>query len=134
MLAALQRLLREKGDLNRDLLKACPYTPSAQTYRHDFGSLVAAYELIGYDAGKRWRAKPPPTDAEILSTLRLVFEERGYLNPTIIEADPRTPGVTMIRKRFGSLRRAYELAGLPHTDHVLRSSAQRRRNAKNSKP
>jgi hypothetical protein len=48
LLDNLQTLLDFKGRLSLNLIKTSPATPSPSTYRHRFGSLRRAYELIGY--------------------------------------------------------------------------------------
>jgi DNA invertase Pin-like site-specific DNA recombinase len=48
LLDSLQTLLASKGRLSHILIKNSPSTPSPSTYRHRFGSMRRAYELIGY--------------------------------------------------------------------------------------
>lgn len=48
LLDNLQALLESKGRLSLNLIKNSPAIPSPSTYRHRFGSLRRAYELIGY--------------------------------------------------------------------------------------
>lgn len=48
VLASLRVLLASKGRLSLALIKNSPDLPSPSTYRHRFGSLRRAYELIGY--------------------------------------------------------------------------------------
>ncbi len=48
LLDALSLLLKEQGRLNCATISASPATPSPSTYRKAFGSLSAAYRLIGY--------------------------------------------------------------------------------------
>jgi DNA invertase Pin-like site-specific DNA recombinase len=48
MLDGLRRLLKEKGEISRDLIDKAPYIPSGTTYLYHFGSLRRCYELIGY--------------------------------------------------------------------------------------
>ena len=48
MLDALRVLLARYGKLSGGLMDASPETASQSTYRHHFGSLKRAYELVGY--------------------------------------------------------------------------------------
>jgi len=48
LLASLRALLAREGRLSLHLIKNSPEMPSPSTYRHRFGSLRRAYELIGY--------------------------------------------------------------------------------------
>lgn len=49
MLARLMALLRKRKKLSQAIIKAAEDLPSPATYHNRFGSLKAAYELIGYD-------------------------------------------------------------------------------------
>jgi DNA invertase Pin-like site-specific DNA recombinase len=48
LLASLRTLLASQGRLSLRLIKKSSDTPSPSTYRHRFGSVRRAYELIGY--------------------------------------------------------------------------------------
>jgi DNA invertase Pin-like site-specific DNA recombinase len=48
LLGGLKDLLAFAGRLSLSLIKSSPEVPSPSTYRHRFGSLRRAYELIGY--------------------------------------------------------------------------------------
>jgi DNA invertase Pin-like site-specific DNA recombinase len=48
LLDSLRALFRREGRLSLQLVKDSPCVPSPSTYRHRFGSLRRAYELIGY--------------------------------------------------------------------------------------
>ncbi len=48
LLGSLKDLLASKGRLSLNLIRNSPTVPSPSTYRHRFGSLRRAYELIGY--------------------------------------------------------------------------------------
>ena len=53
LLDALALLFREQGRLNCPIISASPSTPSPSTYHNAFGSLSAAYQLIGYTHPRR---------------------------------------------------------------------------------
>ena len=48
MLVLLRKLHAQKGTLSGIIINACEEVPSASAYAHRFGSLVRAYELIGF--------------------------------------------------------------------------------------
>ena len=48
MLEALRRLLKRRGRLSQDIINDARNMPSAEAYRHHFGSLNETYKLIGY--------------------------------------------------------------------------------------
>lgn len=56
LLDELRRLLATRGKLTSSLIEASEITRAPNTYIRRFGSLVAAYALIGYDVSKRQRA------------------------------------------------------------------------------
>lgn len=121
MLKALKRLLREKGELNYDLIGSCAYTPSGATYARYFGTLGHACELIGYkpDLMPRHHRSVSPkdiSDEQILGRLREIYGEYGHINAGLVKMDRNLPTLKEIRTRFGSLMGAYLKAGLESAD------------------
>lgn len=57
------------------------------------------------------------SDAQLLEGLRGLLHKHGRLNSTIITNSPEAASVTGYVKRFGSLSRAFELAGYGRSDH-----------------
>lgn len=55
MLDSLAALWREKGRLNVATIVAAPHLPHAATYHIRFGSLINAYDRIGYDPGRNYQ-------------------------------------------------------------------------------
>ncbi|MGX5804931.1 recombinase family protein [Bradyrhizobium sp. Arg314] len=55
LLADLTKLLKERGKLSSPIIDAAPGCHSASIYGHRFGSMKAAYQLIGYDASANFR-------------------------------------------------------------------------------
>ena len=79
MLSRLKDLLNLQGRLSGILVDECEVMPSSAAYRYRFGSLVRAYELVGYDSGidyryveinRHLRETHPTIVAEIISQLR----------------------------------------------------------------
>lgn len=58
------------------------------------------------------------SDAEMLTGLQQLLQERGYLSGLIIDETERLPSSSAYQHRFGSLLRAYELIGFtPDRDY-----------------
>ncbi len=64
-----------------------------------------AAQRIIHDRTKRF------TDEELLNRLRALFAEKGWLSGLIIDETEDMPSSSVIRRRFGSLVRAYRLVG-----------------------
>ncbi|HEY8618251.1 recombinase family protein [Phenylobacterium sp.] len=128
LLDILRELWRREGHLSDALIDGNPDTPHSATYRQRFGSLAAAYELVGFRPARRWRAggDRPATDDELLDRLRRLQREHGRVTAKLIAASPLTPSPEVYAARFGSLRQAYGRAGLPHDLFNLLSAGHRR--------
>jgi DNA invertase Pin-like site-specific DNA recombinase len=70
----------------------------------------AAQRLLTERRGKRPIASRL-SNSNILGKLARLFQEKGYLTTEMINAAEGLPHSTLYRKRFGSLRQAYELVG-----------------------
>lgn len=120
MLEGLRRLLARRGRLSSYLIEAAPDLLNCHSYRSRFGSIKAAYGLIGYDyRAHLLRNTPrtlPKTPDEILEGLRRLSREQQRLGRRLIYEDRRLPSVNYIRKTFGSLKAAYRAAGLDPED------------------
>jgi len=55
LLADLTKLLKQRGRLSSPSIDAAPSCHSASIYAHRFGSMNAAYQLIGYDGSANYR-------------------------------------------------------------------------------
>jgi DNA invertase Pin-like site-specific DNA recombinase len=91
MLARLKNLWGREQRLSGILVDECEQMPSSSAYRHRFGSLLKAYELVGYDPGidyrfieinKRIREHHPEIVAEIVEQLRAL--------PATVEEIPKS--------------------------------------------
>jgi DNA invertase Pin-like site-specific DNA recombinase len=128
MLSALRRLLKRAGHLSRRIIDVSSEIQSAGAYENRFGSLARAYQLIGYKRGKlRMERRVRPTrhsiyfsNDEMLAALRTLLRERGTLTTSIIEESASVPCGTAYCKRFGSIRKAYELIGFVPTQFAKR--------------
>ena len=91
MLERLKRLMRSQGRLSGFIIDEADGLPSSAAYRTRFGSLLRAYELIGYtperdyrflEINRRLREKHP----EVLADVVRQIEEHGGA----VEVDPKT--------------------------------------------
>jgi DNA invertase Pin-like site-specific DNA recombinase len=121
-LEPLRNLLRERGFLTTKLIGESAGVPSANSYLRWFGSIRRAYDLIGYTGyrklpdGRVRRSSTNThtlTNEQILDLLRGVLKARGYLNKSIIDGSIGMPCSATLRRRFGSVARAYGLVGFP---------------------
>ncbi len=125
MLDALRRLLAEQGRLSANLLLNCPYTPSPTTYALRFGSLPDAYAQIGYlpdrpsPSKKRRSSGKTPSAETAIRGLKALYEREGYINRSLICCDPALPSAGWYRTTFGSVEKAYALAGLGERPHAF---------------
>lgn len=79
LLVKLRGLLQQKGVLSGFIIDECETMPSSGAYRHRFGSLLRAYQLIGYDPerdyryieiNRRLRAAHPQFVADVISGIQ----------------------------------------------------------------
>jgi hypothetical protein len=114
MLLSLSRLLKKVGHLSSEIIERSKLVPSAATFRHHFGSLERVYELLGYRKRYCSRADGRPwIDDEILGQMRLVYARHGYISTRLVRDDPKLPSLGVLVRRFGSVRKAFEKAGIP---------------------
>ncbi|MGT2465182.1 recombinase family protein [Mesorhizobium atlanticum] len=127
MVKRLRRLFREKNNLTSAIIDNCPYTPCAQTYIEHFGNLRAAFAMVGFQSpravAKRGRTY---TDEELLNGIRRLHAKFGFITIALINADRELPVCRVFAERFGSLIKAYELAGFPTTRKGTVAAARRR--------
>jgi hypothetical protein len=107
LLQELRSLLVAKGKLSVKIIDESVGLPSARTFSFRFGGLRHACDLIGYDLRKSGRK----SDEEMLQHLRSLLASHGRLSIPIIDAPPRLVSSYKLRRRFGTLGRAYELIG-----------------------
>ncbi|MGX9143490.1 recombinase family protein [Mesorhizobium sp. 128a] len=127
MIDRLARLLREKGKLSSAIIDRCQYTPCCRTYAEHFGGLRGAYATVGYQC--RWRVPRRGrkySDDELLDGIRRLHAAIGHVTIALIEADPELPPHQVFAERFGSMVKAYGLAGFPTTKREAISAAQKR--------
>ncbi len=133
MLQELRRILRRHGYLSECLIRESFRCPKPATYIQRFGSLMRAYELVGYTSpayrGCTLRGAPWE-DNELLDGLRRIWDENGYVTGALINADPALPSTTFIARRFGSLMLAYGRAGFPLARRDIQAASSARRIAR----
>lgn len=78
MLEKLRGVLQQRGRISGILIDECDDMPSSAAFRHRFGSLVAAYSLIGYtpqtdygfiEVNRRLRSQHPAIVAEVIAQI-----------------------------------------------------------------
>ena len=120
ILQALRELLAEKGRLSQLLINDLKDGPTADTVVNHFGSLSAAYKLVGYQPPPRpafgMNAKHWGEDA-IMKGLRKLHAAHGGVSLRLIAGCPDLPSPCFIREHFGSLDKAIRRAGLPVLNH-----------------
>lgn len=124
--AGLARLLKEEGQLSGRLIQHCPYLPSPEAIDTRYGSLAAAFRMVGYEIPSRIKKNAtgqPYSDDDLLNDLRRIHRERGYLSGHAIQADADAPNRKYFIRRFGSLAKAFELAGFKMTTAERRKAA-----------
>ena len=127
LLKRLQQLLKKKGRLSHTIVRNAQHVPSSSTYRNHFGSLRKAYALIDYASPYQAGNYEPWSDEELLSGLKALFKRQGYLTVKTINACEDIPCSDVFKRRFGSLKEAYQAAGLPVLTHSECQKAARRR-------
>jgi DNA invertase Pin-like site-specific DNA recombinase len=141
LLGALRQLEKQYGYTSANLVNQNGLTPSAHYYAKRFDSLTKARELarlpprthsdITLAACKRRkdgtliRRRPrisgqPPflryRSEDILRELRRLARREGTVSMRLIDDDPILPSAATVIHHFGSLGRAYRLAGLVRLD------------------
>jgi DNA invertase Pin-like site-specific DNA recombinase len=132
MLADLRHLWKTKGWLSSTLIAGASGLATTTTYRSHFGSIRGAYERIGYclpesygpSGSGRW------SEDELLDGLRRLHGAQGFVSAKTIEEASDMAGISVYMRRFGSLRRAYEAAGLGMSHPEIIQAAYARRRAR----
>lgn len=108
LLEALRPIAEVYGQVSEPRLKALG-AAFHRSYRHRFGSLRAAFALVGAAPAKHF---PKKMDEEaMLRGLARLFLREGDLSPRLIDADPGLPSADHYRRRFGGLATAYAKIG-----------------------
>lgn len=122
MLSQLRTVLEKEGRLNSRVIDQSPDAQSSSSYVRRFGSLKAAYQMLGYTPVVQDRRHLPPQQREadaILENLKSLLAEKGFLSTEEILKSPRLPAVKVITRHFGSLEGAYRAAGYHRTQGQL---------------
>ena len=85
-------------------------SPEKWTIKRDaFAPIVDAPDFNRVQAFLRNRKKPPWTDEQLLSQLRVLLARKGYLNQKLLDSSPGLPSSATYYKHFGPLRNLYPL-------------------------
>lgn len=139
----LRALLRQHGRLSMRLISR--HGPrNASCYRLRFGDILVAYARAGYapsarqlelsgrsrrQAAAQELARARADDETWLAPVRALLAREGRLSHVLIKDDPASPWPGTLVRRFGTLRRVYELVGYaptPLQDQRLRARARSR--------
>jgi hypothetical protein len=108
------------------------YTHATRTPRSDWVVVPDAFELI-VDQRTFERAQEVlrgrtynKTNTDLLEDLRRLLASEGRLSLQIVKRSPGIASPSTYRKRFGSLRRAYELIGYGRPEHFGAIDLRRR--------
>ena len=102
--------------------------PSAGVYVKRFGSWNAALSAAGLPLNKKGARCRRWADSEILEALRALAENLGRrpVHSDFVSRDPaEMPSLPLIRRRFGSFKKAVEaagIAGLPDKHQVKKKA------------
>lgn len=124
MLAKLTQLLRREGRLSCSLINRERELPNANAYKARFGSIQAAYALIGYVPSRRFRMmadREAYARETVLARLRALHDKHGFLTCALIEGQADLPSLSYLARQFGSIADAYAAAGV----HLSRGDMQR---------
>ncbi|RUU82750.1 recombinase family protein [Mesorhizobium sp. M7A.F.Ca.MR.362.00.0.0] len=124
LIAGVRRLHAKFGFVTIALINADRELPSSRMLVERFGSIMEAYRLAGFPTTKegavlaawdrgRKKGREKYSDAELLEGIQTLCAKFGYVTVALIEAAPDLPSRRVFRQRFGSLTRAYALAGVP---------------------
>lgn len=89
VLEALRSILKVKGKLSMTLLRGAPNAVTKETYRRRFGSVLRAYDLVGYDSPLKASLLHR---AEIRESRRELMENLVGLFPGEVSIQTRGPG------------------------------------------
>lgn len=84
-------------------------TPQAWEPVVDYSTFLEAQRILQSRTANQ-------SDEQLLGTLRNLLAHEGRLSLTLIKRSPEVPSPSTFRKRFGSLRRSYELIGFGRPD------------------
>ncbi|MBZ9798343.1 recombinase family protein [Mesorhizobium sp. ES1-4] len=125
LLNGIRRLHATFGYVTIALINADEELPKNWIFAKRFGSMVAAYELAGFPTTKggtikaarkrRSQRRRQYSDAELLDGIRQLHATFGYVSSALVDGDPTLPQRRVFEERFGSMLKAYELAGFPIT-------------------
>ncbi|MCP3400203.1 recombinase family protein [Bradyrhizobium sp. CCGB20] len=150
ILIGLQKLHQSKGYVSHHLIDKCLDLPASYSIRKRFGSMRNAMERAGLPVLSRsevsrriWQRRRAAgtdqcflgvqwTDTALLRALRQLEKKHGYVSHKLVDQNGETPSTYYYTKRFGSLTKARELAGLPKRtpSEILQAALKRKREGK----
>ncbi|WP_281405824.1 recombinase family protein [Mesorhizobium sp. B2-6-2] len=123
LLAGVRKVHAKFGYITIALIKADRELPGPGVFVERFGSFIETYRLAGLPttkeatvqaAARRGRQKRSErfSDGALLEGIRRLYATFGYITGALVDTDPELPRSIAYRLRFGSLTKAYALAGV----------------------
>jgi hypothetical protein len=116
MLADLKRIIRKHGRASVALIEKEVGAGKSSNYFSRFGSLSAAYKLMGYSQSLITRGTDDRgqfmTREAMLQGLRDIEKDNGIMSLRLLRERTHLPSAHMYRKIFGSIANAYREAGI----------------------
>lgn len=114
---------RTRGRINGRVIHA----PAEEwtTVKGAYPALVSRRTFAAAQQRIRLRG-PHTTDEELLNSLRAILAKRGRLTIAIIQSEPGAWSIPVYIRRFGSLRKTYQLLGYDATRSLKYADARRR--------
>jgi DNA invertase Pin-like site-specific DNA recombinase len=112
MLDLLRTLLKKRGRLSSNIIDEEQGIPCAMTFENRFGSLMRAYELIGYRPERyetRYCRPQGLSNEQLLEGLKRLKQRHGRVTQAIIRDSTDVPSYRVFHVRFGGLSRALQL-------------------------
>lgn len=117
LLDGLKMLLKREGRVSGRMIDREPNMACVTTYLTRFGTMTAAYKLVGYacpdfSAVTAFNQQRGYDAETLLERLRELHGKKGEISCTIIDAEPGMPKTKSYLRVFGSLPAAYRLIGV----------------------
>jgi len=114
LLDQLRILLAREGRLTSTVINSGPFRAKARVYKDRFGTMKAAYDLIGYSPSRKFRMMEPDAYARdaIIEKVKSLHRQHGFLTWKMIWDAPGLPSADYLTKMFGGAMGVYAAAGI----------------------
>jgi len=112
LITILRNIYLKNGKLTTKIINSYKDSPSSKIYQERFGSLLMAYELVGYQVKHDYTfLMLDNSDEELLAKLKTLYKRSGKLTSVLINSTDNMLSGSVYTRRFGSLINAYRLVG-----------------------